>query len=371
MKTVGIVSEFNPFHNGHKYLIDSVRAQLAPDAVVCIMSGNFVQRGGPALTDKWTRARMAVTCGADLVVELPVVYAVSGAPIFAAGGIAIMKGLGLDAVAFGSESGDMFSLEAKLHDGVTPVDMKNSPNDILALEYMKQNRAQNAGLEEFTVQRTGAGHDSMKIGGNTASASMIRKMVQDGAKVSETADFVPCEAVKILESGILLGKEGTDRWFDLVRYCLLSKSPEELAALPAAYGGIEYRLKEAVTSCRTLGELILTAKAKRYAYAGLSRLLTQMVLGITSNMVTKAGITADAAELPAYARVLAFNDAGSAFLKELRKTASIPVITNIGKNLADDAPERALIDIDARASDIYSILIGRQIYANSDFVLHP
>ena len=309
---------------------------------------------------------MAVACGADLVVELPAAYAVSGAPGFAAGAVRIMKGLGLDAIAFGSESGDMLTLEAKLHDGVTPIDMKNRPNDILALEYMKQNRMQDAGLEEFTVPRSGAGHDSLEISGNNASASLIRKMVGEGAKPSEMADFVPSEALKILESSVRFDSDAAGRWFDLVRYCLISKSPEEIASVPAAYGGIEYRLKEAAISSNSLDELILTAKAKRYAYAGLSRLVTQMVLGISADAIAEA----DRQSL-AYARVLAFSDAGASLLKELRKTATIPVITNINKNLPQDATERLLLDMDTRASDIYSILLNRPIYDNSDYVLHP
>lgn len=367
MKTAGIVSEFNPFHNGHKYLIDSVREQLAPDAVVCIMSGNFVQRGGPAVADKWVRARMAAACGADLVVELPSVYAVNGASQFAKGAVRIMKGLGLDVIAFGSESGSIIELEGKLHDGmITPIGMKNRPNDILALEYMKQNRLQNAGLEEFTVLRMGAGHDSDKIARNTASASLIRKMLNEQGKDAETGDFMPPEAIEILNSSAICAKEAQSRWFDMVRSFIISKSPAEIASVPAAYGGIEYRLKEAVTQADSLDELILSAKAKRYAYAGLSRLLTQMVLGIDKSIVEKA----DAGGLT-YARVLAFNDAGAALLKELRKTSGIPVITNIGKNLDSDAPERLLTEVDTRASDIYSVLLGRNIYSNSDHVLHP
>ena len=328
MKTAGIVSEFNPFHNGHKYLIDSVREQLAPDAVVCIMSGNFVQRGGPAILSKWDRAKMAVACGADLVVELPAVYAVSGASSFAAGAVRIMKGLKLDAIAFGSETGSIIELEGKLHDGlITPMDMKNRPNDILALEYMKENKAQDAGLEEFTVCRFGAGHDSDKIGPNTASASLIRKMLTEADKAAETADYMPSEAFDILCSSKLCGEEGQKLWFDLIRWAILDKIPAEIAALPAAYGGIEYRLKEAVIKAESLDDLIFRAKAKRYAYAGLSRLLTQLILGINKDTVTKA----DENEL-AYARILAFNEAGSSLLRELRKKAEIPVITNIGKN---------------------------------------
>lgn len=367
MKTAGIVSEFNPFHNGHKYLIDSVRAQHSPDAVVCIMSGDFVQRGGPAVLSKWDRAAMAVACGADLVVELPAVYAVSGASQFAKGAVRIMKGLGLEIIAFGSESGSLIELEAKLHDGgLTPMDVKNRPNDILALEYMKQNAAQQAGLEEFTVLRVGAGHDSGKIVQNSASASFIRKMLVEAGKGAEIGCFVPSEALDILSSSQLCLKDGEERWFDLIRWAILDKRPEEIGALPAAYGGIEYRLKEAVLKAKSLDELILAAKAKRYAYAGLSRLVTQLILGISKETVLRA----DEAEL-AYARVLAFNETGSSLLKEKRKTAAIPVITNVGKNLDDNAPEHLLLDIDTKASDIYSILLNRSIYANSDYVRHP
>lgn len=367
MKTAGIVSEFNPFHNGHKYLIDSVRAQHSPDAVVCIMSGDFVQRGGPAVLSKWDRAAMAVACGADLVVELPAVYAVSGASHFAKGAVRIMKGLGLDIIAFGSESGSLIELESKLHDGeLTPMDIKNRPNDILALEYIKQNAVQNAGLQEYTVLRVGAGHDSGKIVQNSASASFIRKMLSESGKSAEIDGFMPSEALDILRSSCLCIKEAEARWFDLIRWALLDKCPEEISALPAAYGGIEYRLKEAVLKASSLDELILSAKAKRYAYAGLSRLVTQLILGISRETVLQA----DEACL-AYARVLAFSRAGSALLKEKRKSASIPVITNIGKNLEAGAPQRLLLDIDTKAADIYSILLNQSIYQNSDYVRHP
>ncbi len=447
MTTVGITAEFDPFHNGHQYLIDSVRAELAPDAVVCVMSGNFTQRGMPAVFDKFVRAEMAVRCGVDLVVELPAAYAVNGAEMFAKGAVRILKGLGVTHLAFGSESGraevlDHIAKVSVSEDAVFEESFRErmdagetyaasyahalsrsvtegllrersqgsspsapdgaqlgaeafwnaaairtilkSPNDILGLAYLRQNHKQGADLKAFAVKRVGSAHGSRVLGeGILSSAAGIRAALfggRDGMHPVDNKDvlvYLPDEIHELFEDAPRLGKNGLDRYDDLVRYALLSRSAEEIAAIAEAGEGLENVLKKAVQKADALDSLILAAKSKRYTYARISRCLAQLVLGITKTALRDA----DRQEL-AYARVLAFSERGASLLRSLRRrrqeaessqapARTIPVYTNLSKNVPPAAPERLLLDIDVRASDIWSLLQGRGVYEGSDYVRKP
>ena len=400
MRTAGIICEFDPFHNGHAYLIDQLRQQ-GFDHVVCVMSGDFVQRGGPATWDKFARAKAAVSCGADLVLELPALYAVNSADLFARGGIRILKGLGcVDAIAFGSECGDAelligsatrmltegeaFSeaIREQLSKGLSyPASYQkaaeqvfsefdsgllNSPNDVLALCYLKENIRQDACLDVVAVKRFGPLHDSGHSEGAFASASVIRELVRSGGSWEA---FVPEEAYACLASLTDSPEEHAqrlDRFFALVRKCILDAPEEKLSGICEVSEGLENRLKDALNSAGDLDGLIRAVKSSRYTYARIMRVLTQMVLGLDKELLRHAE-----ACRTAYAKVLAFNGKGAGLLKAAGEKGSIPVYSNINKNVPDNAQELKSLNVDINSGDTYSIICGRTIAEYSDRVQVP
>lgn len=390
MKAAGIICEFNPLHNGHKYILDSIRRDLSLDAVVCVMSGDLVQRGGPAVMDKFQRARCAVTCGADLVLELPAYHAGQGAREFALGGVRILQGLGcVDFLCFGSESGSSDDLRrtaeklvsssdliderisSHLAEGVSypaayeaacgdlGISIPTLPNDILALEYMKASLSIGADWSFHAVKRAGAGHDSREICGSIASASAVRELILSG-NVEDWKGLVPACTVLAAEQGGKLGAEEMRRYFDLARFLLLTSSSERLADLPEAREGIGNRLKEAARTAQDLDSLIKAAKTRRYTYAGISRIIAQLVFGLSKSAYQKIRD-----EGQRYAKVLAIGEKGPEILAFAGKAGLMPVISNVNK-IADDFPCRELLDADLNASDVYNLIRGRDISACSD-----
>ena len=401
MDIAGIICEFDPFHNGHAYLISKAR-ELGASGIVCVMSGDFVQRGGPAMWDKFTRAETAVSCGADLVLELPAVYAVNSADWFARGGIRILKGLGcVDSIVFGSECGDAkrladaaaqmlsegesFSEAIKnyLAQGMSypaayqkaaelaiqgfDSSLLNSPNDVLALSYLKEILRQNASLSPAAVKRLGAAHGSDDPECCFASSSFIRRSIADGS--TGWRSFVPPEACNVLDGGTD-SPEGLalrdERFFTLVRKRILDSSAEEIAEICEVSEGLENRLKDALLKAKDLNELVQGVKSSRYTFARVMRVITQLILGITKELVRNA----DEADI-AYAKVLAFNEKGAQILKTAGEKGSIPVYSNINKNVPVNAPELKTLGVDISSGDTYSIICGRAIADYSDRVRIP
>ena len=390
MKAVGITAEFNPLHNGHKYLLDSVRAKFPSHAVICVMSGNFVQRGGPAVCDKYFRAKNAVLCGADLVIELPVVYAVNSADNFARGAMKIFRDMGCtEYIAFGSESGNIAKLSEiaektedeafhelirqKLSSGVSYSAAYSealgsdriSSNDILGIEYIRQSRELGADFKFEAVKRKGSAHDDDSFDSEGySSASYIRNELLNGdsknvyVNLPDAAEFT-AEELKENYSKVL------SRCFDIVKYKILETESLDIADILEVKEGLENRFKSNVSSASSLDELILSVKSKRYTYASVSRMLTQLMLGVRKEDFLKFE------EHPySYGRILAFNTAGSKILKEIRG-CNCHLITNINK---DNNLDRTLIEmlrIDIKANDIYSHLAGMDMYKSSDHVRSP
>ncbi len=369
MKLVGVVAEFNPFHNGHKYLIDAIRGELNPDGIVCVMSGDFVQRGYPAITDKWSRARAAVAEGADLVIELPTVFSLSSASEFAYGGIKILEGLGcITDLAFGSETADIEelkriaeinidnndTLKMALDEGFSyPVALTRvigkplEPNDILAVEYLRVN----SDFEVHAIKRRGKGH--------LATASYIRD------NIAEIENFVPEDALYELQEFPFWDEYADAKLFDMIRYALLMRTPAELSQTMGISEGLENALKKAAVGAESFEDIIMKAKSKRYTYARISRSLMCVALDINKALLEEAK------ESPLYARVLAMNENGAKILKLAKKTAKYDIISNLKKAEVLLSKNKNLIETDVQAADLYSILTGRSVYDNSDFVKSP
>ena len=338
MKIIGIICEYNPFHAGHKKQIDSIRAVFGEDCgIVCLMSGNFVQRGMPAIFDKSLRARSAVDCGADLVLELPVTCALSSAEGFAEGGVRILSRF-CDYLCFGTESGNAQSLmdtaEALLSPAFPPAlhdqlqtgmsfpaarqaalesmgldtSLLRSPNDILAVEYCKAILAQGSSMQILPIHRQGSYH-SVQADAENPSATAVRKLIERG---HDFQSCIPAEAHRIFERAPVHTLDAGER---AILYRLRTMQDEEFEALPYGSEGLWRRLMHASRRYATLEEILEATKSKRYTRTRLDRMVMCAFLGITREMM--------AAPVP-YARALAFNTTGKAILKTARSRGLFP-----------------------------------------------
>ena len=405
MRVAGIISEFNPFHKGHRYLIDTVRKDLQPDGIIAVMSGNFVQRGEPAMWDKWIRAACAVENGVDLVLELPVCYAVNSGEEFARGGIGVLKGTGIVTdLAFGSESGsrallegtaDLLAEESESFSAAMRTAMSHgisypaayeraasshpelrsekhrgllrASNDILALEYMKQIRRSKAAFEIFPVQRIGPGHDQEGSSQGFASAGSIRRAILEGSPWETWRGFLPADSSAVLACEEPFGTADSDRYAALLRYTLQTHSKDELGRLISVTEGLENRLKQAAIRGVTVQDIVMGVKTKRYTYARIARIMVQALLGMDKDRYRQ--ICEDQAF---YGRVLGFSRRGAALLRQMRReTAGMPVYTNPKQWMAAGGSIRDSLAWDALASDIYSIIKGTTVYQGSEYVRKP
>ncbi len=361
MRIVGIAAEYNPFHAGHARHIAETRKALGEDcAVVAAMSGNFVQRGDCALFDKWRRARSALEGGADLVLELPTVWAAASAERFAWGAVSILRAAGAECLSFGSESGDAAALDelaacldgpayaAALREelaggasfaacrqraaaglaGAEKAALLANPNDNLAAEYLKAARRLGWAPEVIAVPRAGAGHD----GGahpDYPSASWLRERIRGGALPSEGfADLKRAERAVLAR--------------------LRSMALPDFEALPDSGEGLASRLYRAARTGASLEEVWALAKTKRYAHARLRRMTLWAFLGLTAE---------DVPEKPPYLRVLGCSDRGREVLKRLKKTAPLPILTKPAHARELDGEGRRLFGLEARCTDLFDLCL--------------
>lgn len=385
-KSVGIIAEYNPFHNGHLYHLNESKKATNAEISIVAMSGNFVQRGQVAIADKWKRAEAAIKCGADLVVEIPVVFACNSAPYFAKAGVEILESLGVDYISFGSESGNISELSAisqemkekerEIEDyvqksvkeglsyprarkdaikkllGEAAAELINNPNNILALEYLKNVEKS----EVITVKRQGPGYNDMDVSDELASATAIRYLIEE--KEDVTRLMPPESAAAILTENRL----SEDILFKMVCQKALSTSGEELDRICAGGEGLGNKLKNSIRKVSSYEEIVEELKSKRYTRTRIERFLMQTLLDIK-----------EVNNIPNYVRVLAFNKKGSAYLKSIKKLeiCNLPIITNINKELQDYPEIEQTINKDILATDIYNILTDRNLYKYSEYVAKP
>lgn len=372
MKTAGIICEYNPIHNGHARHIAETRAILGEDgAVVCAMSGNFVQRGDFAVFGKHARAMSAVASGADLIVELPLPYVLSSAEGFARGGVGLLEALGVCThLSFGSEAGETERLLAlaecmlradmpaligeELKSGISyararqkaaervlgnKAEILSTPNNILAVEYLKALKEYGSAMVPLTVRRFGAQHDSY----GAESASYLRRLLKEGKK---PWDLMPAPAAGVLKAEIACGRGPV--FMDAAETAVLSRLrmlPEEtFARLPDASEGLELRLRRYARSMPTVPLILESAKTKRYAMSRLRRMLLCAVLGVEAE---------DSASTPPYIRVLAMNQKGMALLRKIKEKTALPVITKPAEAKMLDGRARALFEKESAATDFY------------------
>lgn len=372
---VGVVGEFNPFHRGHREHFEKSRALVGEDTpIVCVMSGDFVQRGEPACLNKHARAEMAVRCGADLVFELPLPWCLSSAERFALGAAGLLDSLGVVThLAFGSESGDLAAIrelaktaadpaileriktamaggmpfaaarETVLREGLgARAGLLRDPNDILAVEYMKALTVLGSKMEPVATVRDSSRHDDMADGENP-SARALRARLAAGEDIDAG---LPEEAAAVLARELAAGRgpvtaEGLDQ---AVMARLRAMKREDFAALPDATEGLDSRFYRAVRENGTLDGVLTAVKTKRYALSRLRRMVFAGALGIRADM---------GGDKPPYARLLASTARGRALLRIMGESARVPIITKPASVKKLDGRAREIFELAASARDFY------------------
>ncbi|MFC5401888.1 nucleotidyltransferase [Cohnella soli] len=408
MSTVGVIVEYNPLHNGHLYHLQQSKKITGADSVVAVMSGHFLQRGEPAMADKWARTEMALLAGCDLVLELPVAYSSQPAQWFAYGAVAVLEATGIvDSLCFGSESGNIDALleaaalladeppafatllEAELKTGLPyPSAFTNAsatflsdcgkdglifalaqPNHTLGLHYLLALRKLNSRIVPHTVLREKSGYGQTDItDARIASATALRKLLFGQAgSIDELAPFVPATTLDVLRRELKEGR-GPVHWERFARplfHELFRQNPERLAEYAEVTEGLEHRIKKVLRDmpAYTIDALLDGLKTKRYTRTKLQRTLLRILLGHRQELLTTSrlqdGIT--------YIRVLGFTEGGRALLKEMRSKASVPVISSAAEHSSP------YLEMDAQATAVYALgmPISPPGAAYRDFTLSP
>lgn len=368
--TAGIVCEYNPFHNGHLYQIEKT-GQAGADYIVCVMSGNFVQRGECAFFDKWLRARAAILCGADVVIDLPVPWACSSAENFARGSVGLLCDFGIDVLSFGCETDDAellilcaealsdkdtgalvkkkmsegLSYPSALSEAVGEVygksakEVLSSPNSILAAEYIKalKNLSPETGI--LPVKRKGSAHDSDETDGVIASASLIRSL----GSFKESESLIPEKAYSLFKDADIYRMAKGER---AILSSLREMNKEDYSLYVTDNQGLANRIFEAVKSASSLEELYDKAKSKNYTHSRIRREVMSLYLKVPKD-VSKGRVP--------YMKILAVNKRGLSLLAKAKENTHIPVITRHSEtiNLSEEA--KAVYDIQCKSSDKFAI----------------
>lgn len=397
---LGIICEYNPFHNGHLLHLNESKKACNADFTIAVMSGNFTQRGDVALFDKWTRAEMALKNGIDLVIELPVVYATSSAENFADGAIKILNSLGIvDYISFGSESGDIHLLntvasilynEPKELSNLINMQLKSglsypkarelaistyfrgskkytealeNPNNILAIEYLKSLKKHKSTIIPITFKRSYSEYNSTSSRNGIASATAIRQLLKNNKKIHR---LVPFETYEIIENKL----DTKDFLKDLsifekeIIFNLRRMSLEEISKLQDVTEGLENKIKYAANNFTTLDELIENVKSKRFTRTRIQRILIYSLLGIT-----KKDINLSKRAIP-YIRVLGFNKHGKKIISAIAANNPKARIIISLKRFLDSNPDNAsrqFLSKDVLATNIYTLGLKENPVANLDY----
>ncbi len=389
MRAAGIAAEYNPLHRGHRYHMEATRAALGEDtALVCVMSGPFVQRGDAAIADKWTRAEMALRAGADLVLELPLTAALSSAEGFARGAVETLRVLGgVDVLSFGSETGELTPLRAIARcldgptfpealrrnlEGGTPFAVARQqavaellgaeaaavlerPNDILAVEYLRA--LTGTGMEPLAVPRQGTGHDRPAERGEYPSASALRQVLRAGE--TPPADWMPERAAALWTREVQAGRApATLETGERALLALLrSRRLEDFAALPDSGGGLAQRLYRAPRAADSWAALVEQAATKHYTAARVRRLLLRAALALPETA------------LPPYLRLLGSTARGRALLAERRDAAAILTKPTHVRRMGPEA--LAAFAADLRAADLYGLCLPAVTPGDREWRMSP
>lgn len=404
MKVLGIVAEYNPFHLGHAYHLNQAQKITQADGVVCIISSSFVQRGEPAIIDKWSRAEMAIAAGADLVLELPTFFSCRSAFWFAKGSVQSLAALGIIThLAFGAETAHLEKLDliATILNEESPlfvnfleenlklgysypkareitlkkiiknnnldIEDLNNPNNILAIAYLRILKSLNSTISPIIIKRKGSYH-AQQPEKNIASATAIRKMILENN--SQWHNYVPPTTKDILEDNFKQGKGPVS--IDSIEQGILTSIRQgglaRLKTILEVREGIENRLWQAAQTTGSIKQLLTSLKTKRYTYTRLQRLLIHSYLNFTKDCNFSN---------PEYLRILGFNKKGARLLKIAQEKSSLPLITKFANGYNTVSKEgKKMLDFEVQATDLYVLAyqnpqmrIGRQDFYHSPVII--
>ena len=389
MKTVGIIAEYNPFHNGHKYQIEKAKEITGADTVIVIMSGSFTQQGNIAIVNKFKRAEMAIANGADLVIELPTIFATSSAEMFAYGAINILDKLNIiDYLVFGTECNNIdvvnnivdklitskdridINIKEQIKKGISFASARDiilkdilseneylefsKPNNILAIEYLKSLKTINSNIKPIAIQRKIANHNDENISDSSiyASATSIRNELEQISDMNDIIRYIPRESYEILNNSNITFNETL---FKLLRYKIFTLGKGNIKNIHDVSEGLENKIYDSAITSKTYNELINNIKSKRYTMSRIKRILTHILLNITAEKYNKLSTSY-------YARILKINKSNNV-LSLLNKNTSIPILTNINGNIIydlDDVTKEA-IALDFNATNLHSIISSNNL----------
>lgn len=412
VKVLGIIAEYNPFHNGHMYHLKSSIELIKPDYTIVAMSGHFTQRGEAAIIDKWERAEMALKNGVDVVVELPASYSSQTAELFAFGGVQLLNHTGVVThISFGSEIGAIkplaeiakvladeppsfkMLLKRYLDQGLSFPEARhraimelakgtgfsfsesqwekiiNSSNSILAIEYLKALYRTGSSMIPVTIKRIGASYNAQEMSGELSSATAIRNELIKRKLWDNISRAMPEASFEILRYAIELGKGPvTNASLEQLMLGKIRSMPvEAIKNLMDVDEGLENRIKECAIKASTLDEFMTLAKTRRYVYTRLQRILVHALLGITKERVEKFRNAGG----PQYLRILGFSSRAIPLLKQLKQNAKVPIITKAAHyhRILENPVAREMFLIDVLATNLYSLGIPNPRYrkGNRDF----
>lgn len=359
MKSIGIIAEYNPFHNGHLYHINKIKEKYKDYSIILVMTGNFTERGDCAIIDKWKRSEIALKYGIDLVVELPYPFATQSADFFAYGAVTLLEKLNVEKIVFGSESDDVSSLEliAKTQidnpefDRLVKIYSKfgnnyptalslalsdlthkkiDEPNDLLGISYIKTILKNNYKIKYETIKRTNNYHE-LELSDNLSSASAIREALKNNIDISSV---VPKDTINYYSNLHFIND-----YFDILKYKIMT---EDLDIYQTVEEGIDKLLKKHINKANNYDELIKLVKTKRYTYNKISRMLLHILCNFTKE---KANLFKDIS----YIRILGFNDTGKSYLNSIKKDISIPIISKITKE------KDPMLEFELQTTNIYNL----------------
>ena len=396
-KILAIIAEYNPFHNGHLYHLQKSKKDIKPDYSICIMSGNFCERGDTSILDKWSKTEAALKCGFDMVIELPVLYSISSAENFAEGALKILDAFDDVTLSFGSECGNLDILnnianvlydEPKeyqtilshelskglsypkarenalllyLNDIKKYANVLSNPNNILGIEYLKAIKKLKSKVKPYTVKRIDAGYNSLKVKDRLASATAIRNLLKENKDVKK---LMPTPSYNILLNNIEHGKtiKNISVFEKEIIYTLRKMSLKEISNLQDVTEGLENVIKQAANNCNNLEDLINSIKSKRYTRSRIQRILLYSILNITKKDIQ------DSYKTKPYIRVLGVSNKGKLLLSQLNNP-KYPSITSIKKFMDSNNNKtlKNMLEKDILASNIYTLGYENDSKANLDY----
>ena len=400
-KVLGIIAEYNPFHNGHLLHLTKSKEETGAEYSICIMSGNFVQRGNTSIVNKWVKTEMALNSGIDLVLELPTVYSISSAENFAEGAIKLLNSLKIvDTVSFGSENSDIDILnrisgilyeEPKQYVEFLNEELKkglsfpkarenaillylndqkysnilNQPNNTLAIEYLKALKKYKSHIMPIAIKREKAFYNSNCIVDEYASATAIRKMIATG-QFSDIQKVMPKSSYALLADELRKGHYVLDlsKFQKEIIYNLRKMSVEEIAQLVDVSEGLENAIKNAANSSNNLVDFVNIVKSKRYTQTRIQRILIYALLGITNSKML-----AFKKAVP-YARVLGFNENGKQLISQIaKKNKKVQIVTSVKKymDVSKNKVLKEMLETDILATNVYTLGYEKDSWSNLDY----